>query len=187
MELLAPAGSFEAFIAAINNGADAVYLGGELYSARQSAANFGESELKAAIEYAHLRDKKVYAAVNTLIDNREFGPALDYLFTLQQIGLDGVIIQDLGLLQAAHISLPHLRLHASTQMTVHNQDGAVWVRDQGVKRIVLARELNSSEIKSIRDLVTGVELEVFVHGAHCFCYSGQCLFSSLVGGRSGNR
>ena len=187
MELLAPAGNWDSLMAALKNGADAVYLGGQHYSARQSAANFDLEQMGEAVAYAHLRHKKIYVTVNTLIDNSEFAMALDYLFSLQECGVDAVIIQDMGLLQAARTALPSLRLHASTQMTIHNQDGAEFLRQQGVKRIVLARELSGTEIAAISSQVPGVELEVFAHGALCFCYSGQCLFSSMVGGRSGNR
>lgn len=187
MELLAPAGSWDSFLAAINNGADAVYLGGTQYSARQSAANFDDRQMLQAIEYAHMRDRKIYVTVNTLIDNDEIAQVLDYLFHLQKIGADAVIVQDMGLLRAVRTILPGLRVHASTQMTVHNQDGALLLQGQGVKRIVLARELSLPEISDISRTVKEAELEVFVHGALCYCYSGQCLFSSLVGGRSGNR
>ncbi|PKM76067.1 MAG: peptidase U32 [Firmicutes bacterium HGW-Firmicutes-15] len=187
MELLAPAGNWDSFIAAMKNGADAVYLGGQQYSARQSAQNFEDKQVREAVTYSHLRDKKVYVTVNTLIDNGEFAEALDYLYKLQQIGVDAIIIQDMGLLDAARNVLPDLRLHASTQMTVHNQDGVSLLRDLGIKRIVLARELSMAEITAIARETSGVELEVFVHGALCYSYSGQCLFSSMIGGRSGNR
>lgn len=187
MELLAPAGNWESFIAAIKNGADAVYLGGKSYSARQSAENFSNKQLLEAFDYAHLRDKKVYVAVNTLLDSKELPETLDYLYELENMGVDAVIIQDLGLLAATRKALPELRLHASTQMTVHNADGVKYLSSQGIKRIVLARELSSYDISSIRKEVQGVELEVFVHGALCYSYSGLCLFSSMVGGRSGNR
>lgn len=188
MELLAPAGSWDAFIAAINNGADAVYVGGQQYSARYSAANFDDKQMQEAILYAHGRERKVYVTVNTLIDNNEFAPVLDYLYELQKAGADAVILQDMGLLHATRNILPSLRIHASTQMTIHNNGGAVFMLHQGIKRIVLARELSMSEIRTISEEVTGgVELEVFVHGALCYCYSGQCLFSSMIGGRSGNR
>ncbi len=187
MELLAPAGNWDSFKAAMKNGADAVYMGGQQYNARQSAQNFDDKQLQAAVVYAHLRDKKVYVTVNTLIDNGEFAEVLDYLYKLQQIGVDAIIIQDMGLLAAARQVLPDLRLHASTQMTMHNQEGVTLLRDLGVKRIVLARELSAAEISSIVREVPGVELEVFVHGALCYSYSGQCLFSSMIGGRSGNR
>jgi len=187
MELLAPAGNWDSFMAALKNGADAVYLGGKRYSARQSAENFDDEQMREAVVYAHLRKKKIYVTVNTLIDNQEFGAALDYLYLLQQIGVDAIIIQDMGLMNVARKVLPDLRLHASTQMNLHNQDGVAFLRDQGVKRIVLARELSMAEITAITKEAAGVELEVFVHGAICFSFSGQCLFSSMVGGRSGNR
>jgi len=187
MELLAPAGNWEAFLAAIHNGADAVYLGGQQFSARQSADNFTTPQMNEALDYAHMRDKKIYVTVNTLIADAEFGEALNYLFRLQQMGVDAVILQDAGLLKAARTMLPALRIHASTQMTIHNLEGAAWLQGQGVKRIVLARELSAEEIKIIATALPQLELEVFVHGALCFCYSGQCLFSSMVGGRSGNR
>lgn len=187
MELLAPAGNWEAFLAAINNGADAVYLGGQQYSARQSAENFSPQQMREALDYAHVRDKKVYVTVNTLIANSEFAGVLDYLFQLESMGVDAVILQDMGLLQATRAVLPQLRLHASTQMTIHNAEGASFLRDQGVKRVVLAREMSAPEIMDIKKRLPDLELEIFVHGALCFCYSGQCLFSSMVGGRSGNR
>ena len=187
MELLAPAGNWDSFTAAINNGADAVYIGGQQYSARQSAANFDDKQMKEAILYAHLRGRKVYVAVNTLIDNNEFSSVLDYLFELQKAGADAVILQDMGLLNAVRTIMPGLRIHASTQMTIHNQDGAAFMLRQGVQRIVLARELSSEEISAISKAADGIELEVFVHGALCYSYSGQCLFSSMIGGRSGNR
>lgn len=187
MELLAPAGDWEAFLAAMKNGADAVYMGGKSYSARQSAENFDLEQVARAVEYAHVRSKKVYMTVNTLIDNDEFSGALDYLFDLSKLQVDAIIIQDIGLAAACRRILPELRLHASTQMTIHNADGAALIRDLGFKRIVLARELSADDINSISQAVDHVEFEVFVHGAICYCYSGQCLFSSMVGGRSGNR
>lgn len=187
MELLAPAGNWDSFLAAMKNGADAVYLGGKSYSARQSADNFDLEQIEAAVEYAHLRNKKVYVTVNTLIDNGEFADALDYLYELQQRQVDAIIVQDIGLVAASRRVLPGLRLHASTQMTVHNADGAAFCREHGIKRVVLARELSGKDMKLIHEQVEDVELEVFVHGALCYSYSGQCLFSSMVGGRSGNR
>ncbi len=187
MELLAPAGNWDAFKAAINNGADAVYVGGKQFSARQSAANFDLQEMEKAVIYAHLRDRKVYVTVNTLIDNQEFAMVLDYLCQLAGIGVDAVILQDIGLLDAAHAVLPALSLHASTQMTIHSQSGAALLEKLGVERIVLARELTSEEIKIIHRSVPGIKIEVFVHGALCYGYSGQCLLSSIIGGRSGNR
>jgi len=187
MELLAPAGNWEAFLAAMKNGADAVYLGGKSYSARQSAENFDLEQIKTAADYAHLRDKKVYVTVNTLIDNAEMAGLLDYLYELQQRNVDAVIVQDIGLITVCRQVLPQMRLHASTQMTVHNPDGAAYLKNLGLKRIVLARELCQADIQTIHDRQPKVELEVFGHGALCFAYSGQCLFSSMVGGRSGNR
>lgn len=187
MELLAPAGSWEAFIAAMENGADAVYLGGQNFSARQSAANFDDEEMTRAVEYAHLRGKKVYVTVNTLVDRREFSTALDFVFHLRETNVDGVIVQDLGLMDAIRTAFPDLRIHASTQMTIHNAAGAAFLFSRGVRRVVLARELSAADLQAIRAALPEGELEVFVHGALCYSYSGQCLFSSLVGGRSGNR
>ena len=187
MELLAPAGSWEAFIAAIENGADAVYLGGQDYSARKSAANFTLGEISRAVEYAHLRRRKVLVTVNTLIDNSEFESALDFVAELYQQNIDAVIVQDLGLMHAIRQLFPALKIHASTQMTVHNLAGIQFLQEQGVARVVLAREMNLSEIARLGSQAQGVELEVFIHGALCYSFSGQCLFSSIVGGRSGNR
>ncbi|MGI5922003.1 MAG: DUF3656 domain-containing U32 family peptidase [Syntrophomonadaceae bacterium] len=187
MELLAPAGGWDAFIAAIENGADAVYIGGTNYSARQSAENFNRQQVKEAVEYAHVRGRKVYVTVNTLIDNNEFTEVLDYIFWLHNNGVDAVIVQDLGLMDAIRKTLPSVRVHASTQMTIHNAHGVNYLQEQGVKRIVLARELSRDDLLAIRKKTGNIELEIFVHGALCYCYSGQCLFSSMVGGRSGNR
>ncbi len=187
MELLAPAGSWDAFLAAMANGADAVYLGGKSYSARQSAENFDERQIAQALEYAHLREKRVYITINTLIDQSEFEPVLDYIWKLYQMGVDAVIIQDLGLMAAIRCILPDLRVHASTQMTIHNADGARFLVGQGIKRAVLAREMANGEIAGICREVPELEFEVFGHGALCYSYSGQCLFSSMLGGRSGNR
>lgn len=187
MELLAPAGNWEAFLAAMNNGADAVYLGGKSYSARQSADNFDLQQLEEAVQHAHLRDKKVYVTVNTLIDNEEFPAVLDYLYELHKRQVDAVIVQDIGLVASCRRLLPDLRLHASTQMTVHNAEGVIFCREQGIKRVVLARELSREDISLIHAQAEGIELEAFVHGALCYAFSGQCLFSSMVGGRSGNR
>lgn len=187
MELLAPAGNREALYAAIENGADAVYLGGKSFSARQSAENFSDEEIVRALEYAHLKQGKIYVTINTLIDQEEFRAALDYAWNLYSMGVDALIVQDLGFMQALRQLLPGLRLHASTQMTVHNTEGMQFVEGQGIKRAVLARELSLQEIKEIKERARELEIEVFVHGALCFSYSGQCLFSSMVGGRSGNR
>ncbi|MDO4539725.1 MAG: DUF3656 domain-containing protein [Syntrophomonadaceae bacterium] len=187
MELLAPAGDFESFLAAIHNGADAVYVGGQSFSARQSAKNFDDDALKRAVEYAHLHKRKVLVTVNTLIDEREFGPCLDYLFKLQEMGADAVIVQDSGLIQAITRELPGLHLHGSTQMSAHGADDLQFWQRRGIERMVVARECSQEELALMRERCPQMELEVFVHGALCFSYSGQCLFSSLVGGRSGNR
>lgn len=187
MELLAPAGNWESFMAAVKNGADAVYMGGEHYSARQSAQNFTIDEIHKAVDYAHIRDKKVYLTVNTLIDNKEFPDLLEYIYNLQKIGVDALIVQDLGLMGILTRVFPDLRLHASTQMTVHNQAGVAFLRKEGIKRVVLAREMSLTDLEIIGKEIDDIEIEVFVHGAICYCYSGQCLFSSMAGGRSGNR
>lgn len=185
-ELLAPVGSQEALRAAVQNGADAVYLGGKMFSARQYANNFDRDELREAFEYAHIRGVKVYVTVNTLLNDRELPEALDYLGFLYEAGADAVIIQDLGLVRAAEKVVPGLALHASTQMTIHSSQGVEVLKEHNFTRIVLARELTLREIAEIKKK-TGVELEVFVHGALCVSYSGQCLMSSMIGGRSGNR
>lgn len=187
MELLAPAGNQEAFQAAMENGADAVYIGGKSFSARQSAANFTLDEMKKAIESARVRNIKVYVTLNTLLDNEEFGPALDYAWQLYGMGVDALIVQDLGLMNALGTLIPKMRLHASTQMTVHNTEAACILSQKGVKRVVLAREMSMEDIRAVTAGAPGIEAEVFVHGALCYSYSGQCLFSSMVGGRSGNR
>ncbi|MDD3852198.1 MAG: DUF3656 domain-containing protein [Syntrophomonadaceae bacterium] len=187
MELLAPAGNWSAFLAAIGNGADALYLGGSQFSARQGADNFSSEEIARALDYAHLRNKKIYVAVNTLIRDDEFDPALQFIYQMYKLGVDAIIIQDIGLLNATSQILPDLKLHASTQMTIHNTDAVRLVKEIGVKRVVLAREMTREEIRIVCQNHDDVEIEVFVHGALCFSYSGQCLFSSMVGGRSGNR
>lgn len=185
-ELLAPAGSPESLAAAIANGADAVYLGGSLFSARANAANFDRDEMIRAVRLAHLHGVKVYVAVNTLLDPSELRDALSYLRFLYEEGADAVIVQDLGLVHGARTLLPHLPLHASTQMTIHNEWGARFLRELGLERVVLAREVSLSEAAQIRER-SGLPIETFAHGALCFSYSGQCLLSSMIGGRSGNR
>ena len=186
IELLAPAGSMESLYAAVQNGADAVYLGGSKFSARAYASNFGEEEMTKAVEYCHIYGVKVFVTLNTLLKENEMDEALKYAAFLYSIGVDGIIIQDMGLAYLINKNLPDLEIHASTQMTVHNGEGALFLKDIGFKRIVLSRELSLKEIKHIStDL--GVETEIFVHGALCICYSGQCLMSSIIGGRSGNR
>ncbi|TGE34989.1 U32 family peptidase [Desulfosporosinus fructosivorans] len=186
LELLAPAGSYEAFKAAVENGADAVYLGGKSFSARASAANFDSEELKKALCYAHERHVKVYVTVNILVADQEFQELLDYLFALHEIGVDAVILQDVGVSDLIHTILPELETHASTQMTVNTSWGVQHLEKLGFCRAVLARETSAAEMKMIADQ-TPLELEVFVHGALCIGYSGQCLMSSFIGGRSGNR
>lgn len=185
-ELLAPAGGMEAFVAAVENGADAVYVGARAFSARGYASNFSEKELEEAIDYAHLRGVKVYVTVNTLLKEEEVEDALKLLSCLREIGTDAVIVQDLGLISLAGKYLPDLPLHASTQMTLHNSEGIEFVKKLGIERAVLSRESSLEEIRRIKEK-TGTEIEVFIHGALCISYSGQCLLSSLIGGRSGNR
>ncbi len=185
-ELLAPVGSKEALIAAISNGADTVYFGGTSFSARQYASNFNCEELKWAIDYAHARGIRAYVTVNTLIKDSELEEACDYFQFLCSSGADAVIVQDLGTLKLLREQLPGLPVHASTQMTLHNIEGVKFLQEMGVKRVVLARELSLEEIKRIKS-ETATEVEVFIHGALCFSYSGQCLLSSMIGGRSGNR
>jgi len=185
-ELLAPAGSWGALVAAVQNGADAVYLGGKSFNARNSADNFDDDALAKAIEYAHVRGVKVHVTMNILLADTELKEALRFLRIVYNAGADAVIMQDLGLIRMTRLMFPELELHASTQMTVHNVPGAIFLRDAGIKRIVLARELDLDSIREIRKRA-GVEVETFVHGALCVCYSGQCQMSSMIGGRSGNR
>ena len=185
-ELLAPAGGMEAFVAAVENGADAVYLGARAFSARGYASNFSEKELEEAIDYAHLRGVKVYITVNTLLKEEEVENALKLLSRLREMGTDAIIVQDLGLISLAGKYLPDLPLHASTQMTLHNSEGIEFVKKLRISRVVLSRECSLEEIKRIKERA-GTEIEVFIHGALCISYSGQCLLSSLIGGRSGNR
>lgn len=186
VELLSPAGNTEGFYGAIHAGADAVYLGGSRFGARAYADNFTVDELICCIRYAHLWGRRVYLTVNTLVKEREFSELYDYLLPFYEAGLDGVIVQDIGVLAYIREHFPEMELHASTQMTLTGVHGAKLVRDMGVCRIVPARELSLEEIKHIKEH-TGLSLETFIHGAMCYCYSGQCLFSSILGGRSGNR
>lgn len=185
-ELLAPAGSLEILKGVIESGADAVYVGGSMFGARAYANNFTEEELLEAIDFAHLRGVKVYLTVNTLIKNSEFSKLYDYLLPYYKRGLDAVIVQDLGVVKAIHEYFPSMELHTSTQMTVTGADGVRFISQFGVTRVVMAREVSLAEMKRIHE-ETGMELEAFVHGALCYSYSGQCLFSSILGGRSGNR
>ena len=185
-ELLAPAGNLEILKGVIESGADAVYVGGSMFGARAYANNFTEEELLEAIDFAHLRGVKVYLTVNTLIKNSEFSKLYDYLLVYYKRGLDAVIVQDLGVVKAIHEYFPSMEIHTSTQMTVTGADGVRFLSQFGVTRVVMAREVSLAEMKRIHE-ETGMELEAFVHGALCYSYSGQCLFSSILGGRSGNR
>ncbi len=186
VELLSPAGSPEGFYGAVHAGADAVYLGGSRFGARAYAENFTQEELVECIRYARLFGVKVYLAVNTLLKEKELEELEAYLTPYCEAGLDGVIVQDLGVLRRVRERFPGLPLHASTQMSVCSGSGAALLKEMGVSRIVPARELSLAEIIAMKE-ETGLELETFVHGAMCYCYSGQCLFSSILGGRSGNR
>ena len=186
MELLSPAGSFESLIAAVQSGADAVYLGGEKFGARQSAVNFKLYDMKKWIDYCHLYNVKVYITVNTLAKDSELEELAEYISELAKLHVDGVIVQDFGVTTLIRSVAPELEIHASTQMTVTSKEDAKFLENLGFSRIVLSRELSFEEIKKIRSS-TSCELEVFVHGALCMSYSGQCLMSSIIGGRSGNR
>ena len=185
-ELLAPAGNLEIFKGVIESGADAVYVGGSMFGARAYANNFTEEELLEAIDFAHLRGVKVYLTVITLIKNSELSKLYDYLLVYYKRGLDAVIVQDIGVVKAIHEYFPSMEIHTSTQMTVTGADGVRFLSQFGVTRVVMAREVSLAEMKRIHE-ETGMELEAFVHGALCYSYSGQCLFSSILGGRSGNR
>lgn len=186
-ELLAPAGSYETMLVAFNAGADAVYVGGRKFGARAFAGNFNEEELVRAINYAHMFDKKLYLTVNTLIKEEEFSQLYDYIKPYYEAGLDAVIVQDIGVLKFIAGNFTDLPIHCSTQMTITGEEfGKVLAENKSVTRIVTPRELNLAEIKKMYT-VTGLEIESFVHGALCYCYSGQCLLSSIIGARSGNR
>lgn len=185
-ELLSPAGSMEALIAAVQNGADAVYMGGQRFNARSYATNFDDSELEQAVAYAQLRGVKVYITFNTLMADREIRDAAQYLEYLYKIGADAVIVQDLGIAALSKEYFPQLPVHASTQMTVYNPEGAMLLKEMGIDRVVAARELRLEEAAEIKKM-SGLPVEVFVQGALCMAYSGQCLMSSIIGGRSGNR
>jgi len=185
-ELLAPAGSMEALKHAVLSGADAIYLGGSLFNARASAVNFNDDQLKTAVDYCHLRKVKVYVTVNILISDREFDQLDTFIRKINEIGVDAVIVQDIGVAMYIKKIAPDLRLHASTQMTVYDVEGAKFLKNLGFERVVLARELSSEKIREISQNA-GIETEIFIHGAMCLCYSGQCLMSGIIGGRSGNR
>ncbi len=186
IECLSPAGSYESFLAAIGAGADAVYIGGHKFGARAYANNFNEEEMIRAIHYAHLYHKKLYLTVNTLCRDDEMDQMYDFIEPLYRAGLDAVIVQDIGVISYLREAFPLLPIHASTQMTLTGVPGAEYLKSLGATRIVTSRELNLEEIREIKDRVD-IEIESFVHGAMCYSYSGQCLFSGILGGRSGNR
>ena len=186
MEILSPAGSFESLQAAVNYGADAVYVGGSRFSARSSARNFNDEELLEAVEYCHLRGVKLYVCTNTLLQEGELSGVMDFVRYAYKIGVDALIVQDVGLIRRIRQELPDFPLHGSTQMTVLNHQGVNTLAELGLERVVLAREVTGEGLRSIAQK-TNTELEYFVHGALCISYSGQCLMSSILGGRSGNR
>ena len=186
VEILSPAGSYESMKAAISAGADAVYIGGTRFGARAYADNLQEEAMLEAIDYVHLHGRKIYLTVNTLLKEQEIEELYDYLLPYYKQGIDAVIVQDIGVLQFVKEQFPNLPIHASTQMTITNVLGAKFLEKLGVERVVTAREMQLDEIKEIAEQ-TNLEIESFVHGALCYCYSGQCLYSSLLGGRSGNR
>ena len=186
IELLSPVGDFECLKAAVQNGADAVYFGASLFSARAFASNFDSDMLEQAITYAKLRGIKTNLTLNTLIKNNELADAINVAKKAYEYGIDAIIVQDLGLARYLIKNFPGLNVHGSTQMSIHNLDGAIALQKMGFSRVVLSRELNLQEIEYICKN-SDIEIEVFVHGALCISYSGQCLFSSMVGGRSGNR
>ena len=186
VEVLAPAGSFESMKAAIGAGADGVYIGGSRFGARAYADNLDQERMLEAIDYAHIRGVSLYMTVNTLMKEKEIEELPRFLRPYYEQGLDGVIVQDLGAVRVIKRCFRELPVHASTQMTITGAYGARILADLGIKRVVLARELSLDEIRRIHEEVP-IEIECFVHGALCYCYSGQCLLSSFIGGRSGNR
>ena len=186
VELLAPAGNYESLIGALNAGADAVYLGGEKFGARAFAENFTTEQLIEGIKYAHVLGKKIFLTINTLVKEKEFSEIYDYVLPFYEAGLDAVIVQDLGVFEYIKSNFPDMELHVSTQMTITGAHGAKLLAKMGAHRIVPARELSLEEIIELKK-ECGLEIETFIHGAMCYCYSGQCLFSSFLGGRSGNR
>ena len=185
-ELLSPVGNKECLIAAIHAGCDAVYLGGHVFGARSYAGNFSNEELIEAIKYAHLYGVKVYVTVNTIIYEEETESFIEFVDFLHRNNVDAIIIQDIGMIDYLRKVYPNLEIHASTQMNIHNVEGAKLLEELGLKRVVLARETDIDTVKKIKEN-TNIEIELFVQGALCFSYSGQCLMSSLIGGRSGNR
>ena len=186
IELLAPAGNMENLKAAVMAGCDAVYLGGMNFGARAFSKNFSNDEIVEAIKYCHLYGVKVYVTINTLIYESEVDLFMEYVDFLHKNNVDAVLIQDLGMMDLVRKTYPNLEVHSSTQMHIHNLDGTLLMEKLGVKRVVLARETSVDEIRHIKEN-SNIEIEVFVHGALCISYSGECLMSSLIGGRSGNR
>ena len=186
LELLAPAGSMEAVTAAVQNGADAVYMGYGDFNARRNAKNFTREAFAAAVSYCHLRGVKVYLTLNTLLTDRELPQAARLAADASALGVDAVLVQDLGVLRMLRQAAPDLPVHASTQMTLHSLDGVKLAAALGLSRAVLSRELSRDQIEYICQN-SPIEIEVFAHGALCMCYSGQCFLSSVIGGRSGNR
>ena len=186
VELLAPAGGYETMVGAFNAGADAVYLGGSKFGARAYADNFDNQQVLDAISYAHLHGKKIYMTVNTLLKERELSELYDFMLPFAQKKLDGVIVQDFGVMDFIHREFPEIELHGSTQQTVTGFHGAAFLKSLGCCRVVPARELSLQEMKNIKEKAQ-IEVEAFIHGAMCYCYSGACLFSSMIGTRSGNR
>lgn len=183
IELLIPVGDFDCLVAAVQNGADTVYFGSSMFNARQSATNFDIDTLEKAIDYAKLRNVKTNLTLNTLIKDTEFEDAVNIATKAYEFGIDAIIVQDLGLASYLIEHFPDLPIHASTQMTVHNLEGVLQLEKLGFKRVVLSRELSFDEIEYICKN-SSIEIEAFIHGALCISYSGQCLFSSSIGGRS---
>ena len=186
VELLSPAGDFECVKAAVQNGANSIYFGANAFSARAFAHNFNESMIEKAIKYCKTRLVKTNLAINTLLKDNEYLEALELAKKAYCLGIDAIIVQDLGFAKKLINTFPDLDIHASTQLSIHNLQGAIEAKELGFKRVVLSRELSISEIEYICKNVD-IEIECFIHGALCVSYSGQCLFSSLIGGRSGNR
>ncbi|MBQ5591302.1 MAG: U32 family peptidase [Clostridia bacterium] len=189
MEILSPVGNKSSLIAAVRSGADAVYFGVENFNARRNAENFKTSDLKEISSYCHIRGVKAYLTLNTVISDNEFKEALNVVKSACEAGIDAIIINDLGLANEIKKAAPNMQLHASTQMTVHNIDGVKYLKEKGFSRVVLARENSLKQIEEISNYANeqNIELEIFVQGAHCMSVSGQCLLSSVLGGRSGNR
>ncbi len=187
MELLSPAGSYESMVAAVQNGADSVYMGGTMFNARRNAKNFDDAELERAIDYCHIRSARAYVTMNTLVFDREMASALRYAEFLYRTGADALIVQDMGLISELSRRIPELELHASTQMGVHTEGGLRACRRLGLRRAVISREVSLDGLRGLSNAETGVEIEAFAHGALCMSFSGGCLYSSMAGERSGNR